>query len=33
MIFIYLHFLLTLVMIVKRAHALFQSEYDERTAR
>ena len=24
---IYLHFLMTLVMIVKRAHALFQKEY------
>lgn len=30
-IFLYGHFLLTLIMIVKRAHVLFQSEYGERT--
>lgn len=30
-VFIYTHFFLTLIMIVKRAHALFQSEYDHRS--
>jgi amino acid transporter len=29
MAFIYLHFLFTLVMVVKRSHVLFQSEYNE----
>lgn len=29
MILLYAHFLFTLVMIVKRSHALFQSEYSE----
>ena len=32
-IFLYTHFLFTLVMIVKRAHALFQSEYGEQTGK
>ncbi|MDI6028659.1 hypothetical protein QBK99_21005 [Corticibacterium sp. UT-5YL-CI-8] len=27
-VFIYLHFVLTLMMVVKRSHALFQKEYD-----
>lgn len=30
-IFLYCHFLFTLIMIVKRAHVLFQSEYGEHT--
>jgi hydrogenase-4 membrane subunit HyfE len=33
MIFLYVHFLITLVMIVKRSHVLFQSEYSEHTAK
>jgi len=32
-IFLYAHFLFTLIMIVKRSHVLFQSEYGEHTAR
>jgi len=32
MIFLYVHFLFTLVMIVKRSHVLFQSEYGEHTS-
>ena len=32
MTFLYVHFLFTLVMIVKRSHALFQSEYSEHTS-
>ncbi|MES1975082.1 MAG: hypothetical protein V4472_21700 [Pseudomonadota bacterium] len=32
MIFLYVHFLFTLVMIVKRSHVLFQSEYSEHTS-
>ena len=33
MVFLYTHFLFTLVMIVKRSHILFQSEYSEHTPR
>jgi len=29
-VFLYLHFLLTFMMIIKRAHALFQKEYRDR---
>jgi len=32
MVFLYVHFILTLVMIVKRAHALFQKEYRDTPA-
>jgi hypothetical protein len=32
-ILLYMHFLLTLIMIVKRSHVLFQSEYGEHTGR
>ncbi|AGH48790.1 hypothetical protein G432_05315 [Sphingomonas sp. MM-1] len=32
-IFLYGNFLFTLIMIVKRSHVLFQSEYGEHTAR
>ena len=28
-LFIYIHFVLTLLMVVKRSHALFRKEYDE----
>jgi len=33
MVFLYIHFLITLVMIVKRSHVLFQSEYSEHTVK
>ena len=32
MIFLYVHFLFTLIMIVKRSHVLFQTEYSQHTS-